>query len=86
MKSERHLDQQENLDYANGYRLRKARGFGKEMVLKVPRMRNGTFYPVLLNVLRDEDEEHRKLIFSLYKKGLTIEQVSDIFKEIYGME
>ncbi|MCW2121144.1 IS256 family transposase [Flavobacterium sp. 7A] len=87
MKSEKHLDQQENPgDYANGYRLRKARGFGKEMVLKVPRMRNGTFYPVLLNVLRDEDEEHRKLIFSLYKKGLTTEQVSDIYEEIYGKE
>ena len=32
MKSERQLHQQENLDvYANGYRMRKARGFGKEL-------------------------------------------------------
>ncbi len=37
MKSERHLHQQSNpLDYANGYRERKARGFGNEMALKVP--------------------------------------------------
>ena len=56
MKSERHLHQQENSDdYANGYRERKARGFGKEMVLKVPRTRDGSFYPVLLTVLRNED-------------------------------
>jgi putative transposase len=49
MKSERHLHQQENpSDYANGYRPRKASGFGKEMVLKVPRTRDGSFYPVLL--------------------------------------
>jgi hypothetical protein len=35
MKSERQLHQQENPDtYANGYRERKASGFGKEMVLK----------------------------------------------------
>jgi putative transposase len=85
MKVERNLHQSENpTDYANGYRERKARGFGKEMVLKVPRTRDGTFYPVLLNVLKDEDEEHRKLIFTLYKKGLTTEQVSDIYQEIYG--
>jgi hypothetical protein len=33
MKSECHLHQRENPDtYANGYRERKARGFGKEMV------------------------------------------------------
>ncbi len=44
------------------------------------------FIPVLLNVLRDEDEEHRKLIFSLYKKGLTTEQVSDVYQEIYGKD
>lgn len=87
MKSERHLHQQDNPSaYANGYRERKARGFGKEMVLKVPRTRDGVFYPVLLNVLRDEDEEHRKLIFSLYKKGLTTEQVSDVYQEIYGKD
>lgn len=85
MKSEQHLHQQENpAVYANGYRTRKARGFGKEMVLKVPRTRDGGFYPVLLNVLRDEDEEHRKLIFSLYRRGLTTEQVSDVYEEIYG--
>jgi transposase-like protein len=62
MKSERSLHQQENpLDYGNGFRTRTANGFGKEMVLKVPRTRSGTFYPALLGVLRNEDEEHRKL-------------------------
>jgi len=87
MKSEHHLHQQENpSDYANGYRVRKAKGFGKEMVLKVPRTRDGGFYPVLLNVLRDEDEERRKLIFSLYRRGLTTEQVSDVYEEIYGKD
>ena len=87
MKSERQLYQQENPEnYANVYRTRKAHGFGKEMVLKVPRTRNSTFYPVLLNVLRNEDEEHRKLIFSLYRRGLTTEQVSDVYEEIYGKE
>ncbi|WP_246012431.1 hypothetical protein [Chryseobacterium salivictor] len=45
MKSERHLHQQENEgDYGNGYRERKARGFGKEMILKVPRTRHETSF------------------------------------------
>ena len=48
MKIEGHLHQQENPDdYANGYREWKARGFGKEIVLKVPIARDGSFYPVL---------------------------------------
>jgi putative transposase len=50
-----------------------------EIVLKVPGTINGTLYPLLLNVLRNEDEEHRKLIFSLYQRGLTTEQVSDVY-------
>ena len=50
------------------------------MVLKVPRARDGSFNPVLLNVLRNEDEERRKLIFSLYRRGLTTEQVSVFMK------
>ena len=85
MKSERALHQSEfPEDYANGYRARKVTGYGKEMALKVPRTRSGAFYPVLLNVLRDEDEERRKLLFSLYRKGLTTEQISDIYEELYG--
>ena len=84
MLSERSLHQKNMDDYSNGYRPRKIKGFGKEMVLKVPRTRSGVFYPALLQVLRDEDEEHRKLIFSLYSKGLTTEQVSDIYEELYG--
>lgn len=87
MKSERGLHQLENpTDYANGFRTRTTNGFGKEIVLKVPRTRSGTFYPALLGVLRNEDEEHRKLIFSLYRKGLTTEQVSDVYEELYGKD
>ncbi|MEC5167544.1 transposase-like protein [Flavobacterium sp. PL11] len=81
MKGERHLHQQDNpTDYVNGYRERKAGGFNKKMILKVLSNRDGGFYPVLLNILRNE--ELRKLIFSLYRRGLTTEQVSDVYKGI----
>jgi len=57
MKSERLLYQSENKDYSNGYRTRKMQGYGKEIVLSVPRTRSGEFYPVLLGILKDEEQE-----------------------------
>ena len=84
MKSERLLYQSENKDYSNGYRTRKMQGYGKEIVLSVPRTRSGEFYPVLLGILRDEEQERQKLIFSLYRKGLTTEQIGDVYDEVYG--
>ena len=84
MKSERKVHQDETGDYANGYRPRKINGFGKEIALSVPRTRTGDFYPVLLGILRDEDTERNKLIFSLYKKGLTTEQIGGVYEEVYG--
>ncbi len=84
MKSERLLYQSENSDYGNGFRSRKIQGYGKEIVLSVPRTRSGGFYPVLLGILRDEEQERQKLIFSLYRKGLTTEQIGEVYDEVYG--
>lgn len=87
MKAERSLHQKENSgEYANGYRYCKAIAQSKELVLKVPRTRSGMFYPSLLAVIRNEDEERRRLIFSLYSKGLTTEQVSSVFADVYDKE
>ena len=84
MKAERSLHQQENPgEYANGYRYTKAIAHSKELVLKVPRTRKGLFYPSLLAIIRNEQEERHRLIFSLYSKGLTTEQVSAVFEEVY---
>ena len=67
MKKRTVHQKKENLSVCTyGCRTRKARGFGKEMVLEVPRTLDNDFYPVLLDVLRDEVEERLKLIFSLY--------------------
>ncbi len=77
MISERKIHQNETGDYANGYRPRTIKGFGKEIALSVTSTRNGDFYPVLLSVLRDEDAERNNLIYSLYRKGLTGEQIGE---------
>lgn len=83
MKAERSEYKQSVNDYSNGYRSRKAFGNGKMIELKVPRTREG-FYPVVLGLLKDQQEETQNLAFELYKSGLTTDQVGAIFDEIYG--
>src|SRR5699024_2765721 len=69
---------------ANGYRPGRAAGYGKELSLRIPRDRLGQFKPVLLALLRDQQEEVRRLCFELYGKGLTTRQVGEITEKIYG--
>lgn len=84
MGAEREVFNQETGDKSNGYRPRRAFGGGRVMELRVPRTRFGSFYPVLLNVLKDQQSEMQRLTYSLYTAGLTTEQIGDIFDEIYG--
>ena len=84
MRSERKIFQEDNPEYSNGYRPRCVQGFGKEIVLSVPRTRSGGFYPLLLGIIRDEDQERQKLVFSLYSKGLTTEQIGQVYHDVYG--
>lgn len=84
MRAEREIHNLMYDDVSNGYRFRKTFGRGKLLELQVPRSRYGAFYPVILALLKDQEEEIRNLAFLLYGEGLTTEQVSKIFKEIYG--
>ncbi len=87
MKAERSLHQQEYPEeYGNGYRYCKAMSDSKELALKVLHTRSEMFYPSLLAIIRDEDEERRKLIFSLDSKGLTAEQEGSVFEDVYGKD
>lgn len=52
--------------------------------LRVPRTRSRNFYPVTLSLLKNQEQEARAISFSLYKNGLTTEQVGKIFEELYG--
>lgn len=85
MKAERqeHLIQARD-DKGNGFRQVKAYGRGKMLELRVPRTREGNFYPLLMSVLRDQDEESRKIAFELYGAGLTTAQVGSLFEKLYG--
>jgi transposase-like protein len=85
LKQERKLYREENPDdYSNGFRYRKTYGQGKLLELRVPRTRSGAFYPLMLAVLRNQENEAQQIASSLYSAGLTTEQVGDLFGQIYG--
>lgn len=87
MKLERETfltQQASSANKANGYRPGRASGYGKELSLRIPRDRLGNFKPVLWAMLRDQQEQVRRLCFELYGKGLTTRQVGQITEKIYG--
>lgn len=68
----------------NGYRNVRGIGFGKELTLSIPRDRLGLFQPLVMAMVRDQEEQLREVSFELYGKGLTTEQVGDVVEKIYG--
>ena len=84
MRAERRLHNEQTSDVSNGYRWRKVFGQGRQLEIRVPRSRYHQFYPVLLAIIKDQEQEMRELAFKLYGSGLTTEQVGDIFEELYG--
>jgi len=84
MRSEREVHNSAYTDVSNGYRFRRTYGSGKLLELKVPRSRYYQFYPMIFGLLKDEEEECKKLAFGLYGAGLTTEQVGELFEKIYG--
>ena len=86
MRGEREEYKALTQDMSNGYRPRRTYGRGKMLELRVPRTRNGSFYPLILGLLRDQEEEARKIAFTLYGAGMTTEQVGEVFGNLYGKE
>lgn len=84
MRAEREEYKNETRDMSNGYRPRKSVGRGKMLELQVPRTRHGNFYPLILGLLRNQEEEARQIAFKLYGAGLTTSQVGELFGDIYG--
>ena len=86
LKSERKgflEEENNNQNKANGYRIRRAVGINKSISLSIPRDRLGHLCPILLTIIKDQEEELTKLAFSLYSKGLSTRDVSDVFEKLY---
>lgn len=84
MNGERKIHNETHQDVCNGYRIRKTYGHQKVLELRIPRSRYHQFYPVILGLLKEQEEECERLAFSLYGAGLTTMQVGEIFGELYG--
>ena len=50
---------------------------------RIPRDRYGNFHPQILAIPRNQEEECDRLTGVLYTKGLTQEQVGDVFDHLW---
>lgn len=84
MRSERSEFNRIKGDSSNGYRLSSVLGHGGKLELVVPRSRHHNFYPLILALIKDQEEESRNLAYELYSSGLTGEQIGSFFERAYG--
>lgn len=84
MRSERNEFNHEHSDVSNGYRLGSILGHGGKLELAIPRSRHHNFYPLILALVKEQNEESKTLAYELYSSGLTTEQIGNLFDKIYG--
>jgi len=70
-------------EQCNGFRPRRWYCKSYTFVLRIPRSRSGNFYPVFLGIICSECEERADLVYQLYTKGLTTEQISEVIETVY---
>lgn len=84
MRAERTEFNQSSKDVSNGYRKSSILGHGGVLELVVPRSRHHNFYPLILALVKEQNEDSKQLAYELYSSGLTTDQVGGIFEKIYG--
>lgn len=84
MRAERKEFKDLNSDVSNGFRKRTVYSNGHSIELTVPRTRNNNFYPLVLALINNQNEELAQIVSELYCSGLTTEQIGDIVDKIYG--
>lgn len=74
----------DNKNKGNGFRPGSVFGFGHQIDLQIPRDRLSSFTPTILALFRDQEQYIKEISFSLYSKGLTTRDISDVMETIYG--
>lgn len=85
MRAERReelAEQGGSFNKANGYCPGRIYGNGQVLELRIPRDRNGQFFPKVLTLLRNQQEETDRFVSALYVQGLTQSQVGDVFEQL----
>ncbi len=73
-------------DYRNGYKSKRINSSFGNMCIQVPQDRKSTFEPQIVKKRQKDISEIDQKIISLYAKGMTTRQISDIIYDIYGFE
>jgi len=70
----------------NGYSKKKVRSDYGDMDLQIPRDRNSEFEPIVIEKHQNDISGIEDQIISMYAKGMTVRDIQDHLKNIYGME
>lgn len=73
-------------NYRNGKKTKKIRGKYGEMDIEVPQDRNSTFEPKIVPKRKKDISAIEDKVISLYAKGMTTRQISEVIDDIYGFE
>ena len=73
-------------DYRNGYKTKRINSTYGNMDIHVPQDRKSTFEPQIVKKRQKDISDIDQKIISMYAKGMTTRQISDIIDDIYGFE
>jgi transposase-like protein len=73
-------------DSRNGYSSKKVIAENREVEIRVPRDRNGSFEPAVVGKYQKRTPLFNDQIISLYARGMTVREIKTHLEEIYGVE
>jgi len=80
-----YLEKLQGNDRGNGFYLRSFRTLSRSCLrINVPRTRTGVFSPDALELIRLGQDQMNELCLSLYKKGMTSRDISDLIEKMFG--
>jgi putative transposase len=84
LEREEYLEKATN-DKGNGYYSRSLQALMKNGIrIQVPRTREGGFAPFALQLFKMSQDQVNELVLTLYKKGMTTRDISDIMTDFFG--
>lgn len=79
-------ERSENPNSRNGYKQKQIRSKYGETTLSVPQDRDSTFEPKIVKKCQKDISAIDDKIISMYAKGMTTRQISEMIEDIYGFE
>ena len=76
----------DNDDYRNGYKSKTIKSSIGEVKIEVPQDRKSSFEPQVVKKGQKDISDIAHKIISMYAKGMTARQISDIIEDIYGID